>query len=178
MVQVASSQSTKNGVAPRVRDRVGARRERQVRAGDLVAGADPEDDERQVKRGRAARERDRVGDAGDGRELALEGVDVRPERGDPVRLDRLRDQLCLAAGEVGWGQVDARHRVAERTGARRSGRTLGDGPAQNRHGVPLTKTVSETGRRQVAASPLAVLDGDTGRGVAGTAILPAWQGTG
>ena len=95
----------------RVRDRVGARRERQVRAGDLVAGADPEDDERQVKRGRAARERDRIGDAGDGRELALEGVDVRPERSDPVRLDRFRDQLCLAAGEVGWGQVDTRHRA-------------------------------------------------------------------
>ena len=61
--------------------------------------------------GGTARERDRVGNAGDGGELALEGVDVRPERRDPVRLDRLCDELRLAAGEVGWGQVDARHRA-------------------------------------------------------------------
>ena len=64
-------------------------------------GADPEHDEREVERGGAARERDGVRDA-DGRgELALEGVDVRAERRDPVRLDRLGDELGLAAREVG-----------------------------------------------------------------------------
>ena len=52
----------------RVRDRVRARGEREAGARDLVAGADPEHDEREVERRRAARERDGVLDAGDARE--------------------------------------------------------------------------------------------------------------
>jgi hypothetical protein len=49
----------------RVADRVRARGERQVGAGDLVALADAEDDEREVERRGAAREGDRVLDACD-----------------------------------------------------------------------------------------------------------------
>ena len=121
MVQVASSQSTKNGVAPvyaiafavaaNVRSSTRPRR----------PAPTPRTTKREVERGGAARERDRVRDAGDRGELALEGVDVRPERRDPVRLDRLRDELRLAAGEVGWGQVDARHRAPSVPGRSGSG---------------------------------------------------------
>ena len=95
----------------RVHDRVRARGEGEVRAGDLVARADSEHDEREVERGGPARQRDRMLDAGDLRELRLERVDVRPERRDPVRCDRLGDELGLPAGEVGRGEVDARHRA-------------------------------------------------------------------
>ena len=73
-------------------------------AGDLVAGADPEDDEREVERRGAARERDGVLDACHRGELRLERVDLRPERRDPVRRDRLGHELALAAGEVGRGE--------------------------------------------------------------------------
>ena len=85
----------------RVHDRVRARGEGEVRAGDLVARADSEHDEREVERGSPARQRDRMLDAGDVPELRLERVDLRPERRDPVRCDRLGDELGLPAGEVG-----------------------------------------------------------------------------
>ena len=93
-----------------VADRVRARRERERGADHLVAGADAEDDERQVERGRAARERERVRDVDDLRELALERVDVRPERREPVGRDRLVDELALAAGRMRRGEVDPGHR--------------------------------------------------------------------
>ncbi len=54
----------------RVDDRVRARGEGEVRAGDLVARADPEHDQREVQRGGPARQRDRVLDARDRGELA------------------------------------------------------------------------------------------------------------
>ena len=70
---------------------------------------DPEHDERQVERRRPARERDRVRDPRDDRELRLERVDLGAERGDPVRVERLGDQLALASGEVGRGEEDPGH---------------------------------------------------------------------
>ena len=64
-------------------------------------GPMPRTNEREVQRGGAARERDGVVDARGGRHLGLEGVDVRPERRDPVGCDRLGDELRLAPGDVG-----------------------------------------------------------------------------
>ena len=48
----------------------------------------------------------------DGGELRLECVDVRPEGGDPVRLDGFAQQVELVAGEVGWGEKEAGHGAA------------------------------------------------------------------
>ena len=42
-------------------------------------------------------------------ELRLERVDVRAERGDPVRLDGVAQQVELVAGEVGWGEEQTGH---------------------------------------------------------------------
>ena len=42
-------------------------------------------------------------------ELRLECVDVRAERGDPVRLDGVTQQVELGAGEVGWGEKETGH---------------------------------------------------------------------
>ena len=63
-----------------------------------------------MERGSAARERERVRNIDDRSELPLERVDVRAERRDPVRRDRLVDELELAAGEVRRREVDSRHR--------------------------------------------------------------------
>ena len=94
-----------------VGDRVRARGEREVRARDLVALADAEHDEREVERGGAARERHGVLDARHRGHLGLERVDVRPERRDPVGLDRLGHELGLASGDVRRGEIDAGHRA-------------------------------------------------------------------
>ena len=40
-------------------------------------------------------------------ELALERVDVRAERRDPVRVERVEQQLALARADVGRRQIDA-----------------------------------------------------------------------
>ena len=48
-------------------------------------------------------------DAGLRGELLLERVDVRPERRDPVRVDRVLQELELAAGQMRGRQVDPRH---------------------------------------------------------------------
>ena len=59
--------------------------------------------------GGAARQGERVLNARDLGELAFEGVDVRAERRDPVRVDRIPEQVELATGDM-WGrQVDPRH---------------------------------------------------------------------
>jgi hypothetical protein len=83
-----------------VADRVRAGRERVGRAHDLVAGPDPEDDEREMQRRRAARKGERVLHAGDAGELTLECVDVRAERRHDVRLERIPHELELMAGLV------------------------------------------------------------------------------
>ena len=57
---VAASTSAKTGVRPHVADRVRGGDERQRRDHDLVPGADPGGDERQVQRGRARGHGDRV----------------------------------------------------------------------------------------------------------------------
>ena len=92
-----------------VDDRVGGCREGQRGARDLVAGADPVDDEREMEGGGAAREGKDAGRARGRGELRLERVDVRPERGDPVRLDGVAQQVELGAGEVGWGEKESCH---------------------------------------------------------------------
>ena len=110
-----------------VGDRVRACREREARARHLVPGPDAEHDEREVNRCGAARQSHGVLDAGDGRELPLEGVDVRPERRDPVRRERVLDELDLASERVRRREVDARH-GGEPSGAD-SGRGLWPRPA-------------------------------------------------
>ena len=94
---------------PAVDDRVGARGERQRGARDLVSGPDPVDDERQVEGSGAAREGQDAARTGCRGELRLECVDVRAERGDPVRLDGVTQQVELGAGEVRWGEKEAGH---------------------------------------------------------------------
>src|SRR5207302_7429191 len=82
---------------PGVMNRVRARGEGQRRAGDLVTRSDTQDDECKMQSGGAARESERVRDADDVGELPLECVHLWPERRDPVRLDRLPEELQLAA---------------------------------------------------------------------------------
>ena len=98
-----------HGDGSRVDDRVGGRCEGEVRAHDLVARPDPEDDEGKVQRRRPAREGDGVRGSRGRSQFVLEGIDVRPERRDPVGGDRLGHELGFASGEVGWGEVHARH---------------------------------------------------------------------
>ena len=42
-------------------------------------------------------------------ELTLERVDVRTERGDPIRVKRIQEELTLSVGRIRWGKVDAFH---------------------------------------------------------------------
>ena len=62
-----------------------------------------------MQRGGAARQRRRVPDADEVGELALERVDVRTERRDPVGVERVEQQLALARAHVGRRQEQAGH---------------------------------------------------------------------
>ena len=119
-----------------VGDRVGGRRERHRRGDDLVAAADAERDERQVQRGGAARQRYRVRHADRGGELALERVDVRPERRDPPRVERVEQQLALGRADVWRRQINAAHR-----------------PPSGFAGTPTTVTPGSTERVTHAPAP-------------------------
>ena len=123
----------------RIGDRVRAGGEREARAGDLVARADPEHDEREVERRGPARQRHGVLDPRERGELPLERVHVRPEGGDPVRLDRVRDELRLAAGDVRRREVDARHPAEPTRGrsvdSRTAGRAAAILPGMSGHGM-------------------------------------------
>ncbi len=83
----------------------------------VVARPHPGQQEGQVEGGSTAREGHGVGDARPPRELALEGVDVRPEGGDPVRVEGGEEQAPLLGSDVGRGEVDARHQGTSGSGA-------------------------------------------------------------
>ena len=114
-----------------------------------------------MERRGSARQRDGVLDPRERGELPLERVHVRPERRDPVRLDRVRDELRLAAGDVRRREVDARH-PAEPTRGRRSTRPfgataadelarIGAGSASTERCLPDSRQVAPRGVRSPAA---------------------------
>jgi hypothetical protein len=55
----------------------------------------------------AARQRDGVRDADNGRELTLEGVDMRPKRCDPVGVERLEKEPSFLSSHIGRRQEDS-----------------------------------------------------------------------
>ena len=55
-----------------------------------------------MQRGGTARKRDRVTHAEHRGELLLERVDVGTERRDPVRVERVEQQLAFGFADVGW----------------------------------------------------------------------------
>jgi hypothetical protein len=73
-----------------VADRVGSRGEGHRRA-QHPTRAVPRGGEREVEGCRARGERERVSDTHAFGDLGLEGIDVRAERGDPARAQRLED---------------------------------------------------------------------------------------
>ena len=64
--------------------------------------------------GRPAGEGDTVGPVGNRRQLGLEGVDLRPERGDPTAFEGTVDGGLVGQTGVRRGQVDAAHRMPMR----------------------------------------------------------------
>ena len=95
-------------------DGVGGRGKRQGRGQDLVAGSDTEHGERQVKRGRAARQGDSVRHLRHGRDFTLECVDVRSERSRPSRLERVENELAIETAQIRRRQVNSLHRSTRR----------------------------------------------------------------
>ncbi len=83
-----------------VDDGVGRGGEGEAGADDLVATPDAEQLEREVNGGGATRERRGVWHLHPGREFALEGVDVRAEGRDPVRVEGLEKQVTLVGAHV------------------------------------------------------------------------------
>jgi hypothetical protein len=75
-------------------------------------GPTPASKQRQVQRGRSRRQRHRVAGAEVGRELLLEGVDVRAERRDPVRVEGVEQQRPLLLADVRGRQVDPQRWLA------------------------------------------------------------------
>ena len=91
MFPVTGSESTRTGSAPRWHDHVGGGDHRERRDHDLVPGADPGGDEREVQRRGPARARNGVRAADGGRERVLEPGDVGAGRGDPAGAHALGD---------------------------------------------------------------------------------------
>ena len=48
-------------------------------------------------------------DADERRELSFEGVDMGTERGHPVAVEGIEEQLAFPCTHVGWREVDARN---------------------------------------------------------------------
>ena len=88
-----------NGDASFVQHGVRGGRERERRQHDLVTGADPARDHREVERGRARRGRDRVRQAHERRELFFELGGRRSLR-DPAGPQHLADRLFLLRPEA------------------------------------------------------------------------------
>jgi len=85
-----------------------------------------------MESGRPAGESDAVGPVGDGRQLGFERIDLRSERGDPTTFEGTVDGGLVGQSSVGWGEIDATHRVAMRltgslAGPYRRRRRFGDG---------------------------------------------------
>ena len=81
--------------------------------------ADAREAEGEMQRRRARRERDGVLGPDVRRELALESVDVRPDRGDPVRGEGFVDKAEFVLAEVRGGEIDA---VSRRRGRKQKTR--------------------------------------------------------
>jgi len=73
-----------------VADRVDRCGERERRGQHLVTGTDTEHLERQMERRRAARQRHRVTNPDLCREFQLERINVRPQRCNPVGIERIK----------------------------------------------------------------------------------------
>lgn len=96
-----------HGGGAEVGDGVDGGGEGEALADDFVAEADAEHDEAEVDGGGACAEGDDVFGAHEGPEFALEGVDVRPQRDDPVGVEGLLDVLLFPAGHFGQRKPDA-----------------------------------------------------------------------
>ncbi len=92
-----------------VRDGVRGGDKRQCRHDHLVVSSDAEQKQRQMQRGGATRERGGIGDSEKLRELAFEAVDVRTERSDPARIERLEEQRALERGDVRGREEELAH---------------------------------------------------------------------
>ena len=117
MLPVAASTSTSTGAAPTWTTGGRAGDERHRRRDDLIARPDPEAEQRQVQRRRAARHGDDVGDAEVVGELALEGVDLVAGREEQaVEHPPHRRLLGLAQGVP--IELDLVRRLQARSSAR------------------------------------------------------------
>jgi len=94
---------------PAVDGGVRAGHEGQVRAPHLVARLDIGEEQGEVKRRGTRRQGRGMTHSARCGELRLEGVDVGAERRDPVRVQRLGEELPLAAPEVRRGEIDPAH---------------------------------------------------------------------
>ena len=101
------SGSTSTSTARRAAELDDVRRRRERVGGDdhLVAGADPERHHREVQRGRAGRDDDRVGGAAGRREALLELRHLRAHRQHP-RRDDLGERGDLGLADVRAGEAD------------------------------------------------------------------------
>lgn len=84
-----------------VEDGVGACGESQGRANDLIAALDSDETEGEVDGGSSGGEGGGALSSDDGGELAFEGIDVRAEWGDPVRVERIDQQFAFIIAHVG-----------------------------------------------------------------------------
>ena len=97
-----------------VGDRGGTGNEVEGRNEHLVPALHAGQQQGEVECGRSTGEGHGVSDARPLGYFAFEGVDVRPDRCDPVGVERLEQHPSFLGSDVGWGQEDARHgRVPE-----------------------------------------------------------------
>ncbi len=63
-----------------------------------------------MQRGGSAGERDGMAHAKLLGEFTLEGIDMRPQRSDPIRIERIEQQLALGCAKMGRRQMNAARR--------------------------------------------------------------------
>jgi len=89
-----------DGPRTAIKDGVAAAHEGQRRAEHRVTRLHAKEQQREVNRRRAGTHRRRVADARVSGQLALETVDVRAERRDPVGLEGVVDERALLVAQV------------------------------------------------------------------------------
>ena len=155
--QLSAEQSTNTGRRAQVGDGGGAGDEGEGWNQHLVAALDAGQQQSEVQRRRSAREGHRVRRAGPLGHLALEGVDVRPGRRDPVGIERLEKHPPLLGSHIRRGEEDAAHalrpsgiaQAADKGGATENGRRRPPGRcrgprARRRSPTPTTMLTTTT----------------------------------
>ncbi len=116
----------------------------------VVAGADPGEEQRQVQRGRAARQGHGVGHTDATSELFFEHVHMGPQRRDPTGVEGLEEQSPFLVPDVGRREVHPAH-----------ARASGPGESAPHAAASVTTAAAATATHATAPATLCVFDAPT-----------------